>query len=134
MPGQTYPWTNDRLTTNVIPIHYDIELFVPNYDQREFNGLMTVEIELVENSTDTFILHSRNNAVEVFSLLDKDGEIIDISCAIEYPRNEYFVFKTTKPVQVSSSPLKVEYFFDGEIDSYESGIFQADFLINNQKT
>ena len=133
-PGQTYPWTNDRLTTNVIPIHYDIELFVPNYDQREFNGLMTIEIELVENSTDTFILHSRNNAVEVFSLLDKDGEMIEISCAIEYPRNEYFVFKTTQPVQVSSSPLKVEYFFDGEIDSYESGIFQADFLINNQKT
>jgi len=133
-PGQTYPWENDRLTLNVIPIHYDIELFVPNYDQREFNGLITIMFEIVENATDTFIVHSRNNAVEVFTLQDKNDEYIDISCAIEYPENEYFVFKTSQLVQPASSPLKVQYFFKGEIDSYESGIFQADFLINNQKT
>ncbi len=133
-PGQTYPWENNRLTLNVIPIHYDIELFVPNYDQREFNGLITIMFEIVENATDTFIVHSRNNAVEVFTLQDKNDEYIDISCAIEYPENEYFVFKTSQLVQPASSPLKVQYFFDGEIDSYESGIFQADFLINNQKT
>ena len=134
-PGQTtYPWLNKRLTSNVRPIHYDIEIFVPNYDQREFNGLIDITFEIVENATDTFIVHTRNNILEVFTLQDKNENYIDISCAVEYPKNEYFVFKTARSVQVDESPLRVQFFYEGEIDSYESGIFQADFLINNQIT
>ena len=130
--GRTYPWENPRLSKNVVPIHYDIELYVPNFDQLEFNGLATIYVEIVENSTDTFIIHHRNNKVEVFSLEDKNENEIEIICASDYTKNDYFVFKTATPVDPSASPLKITFYYEGEMNSFESGIFQTD--LENPKT
>jgi len=126
LPGITFPWNYPSLPTNFRPLNYNLLMDFKNSAQNTYEGLVSVSIEL-SDSTDTFIVHKKFNNVEVRELRDKNGDSIEIGCYGEYPKNDYYVFKTKSLVPMNLSPLQIVYWFNGSLDKYQGGLFQYRF-------
>jgi hypothetical protein len=126
IPGITFPWMYPYLPTNFRPLNYDLTIDFEKYSQNAYEGVASVSIEL-SDSTDTFIIHKKFINVEVIELKDKNGNLIEISCYGEYEKNDYYIFKTKILVQIDSSPLQINYRFNGSLDKYQNGLFQYQF-------
>lgn len=119
-------WENPRLPKTVMPTDYEIELYTPIFETELYAGIALITAELNER-TDTFIIHSKLIAEQGIGLLDKSGNSIDIRCAGYYPVNDYFVIRTTNPVERNQGPVILEYLFVGFLNIYESGLFEVKY-------
>ncbi len=131
--GVTPPWFNNRLPSNVIPIHYEVEMFFPAFYQEEYDGFIVITLKVTE-ATDTFLIHKKFAFVQVLYMYDKMGNFYDLACDGEFKYNDYYVFKTTNFVQPDLSPLKLAIFFISPLSVYENGIFEIEFETNNKKS
>lgn len=58
VPGVRYPWYESRLPTNIVPVNYNVELFVPAWTSPIYNGEIDITFT-VKNSTNFLLLHSK---------------------------------------------------------------------------
>lgn len=75
----TEPLSNSisfRLPNNTIPLHYDVwlssEIHVPNFD---FNGIVTINVRVVEDSSDIVVNSKQLNIINV-DLLDSNRTVV----------------------------------------------------------
>lgn len=121
--GIEEPWFNPRLPTNIQPLEYEIEI---NALSKIYDGKLSVKLVLTDQ-TDTFIVHKKLNSVQVEAMFDKDNVEIPIACYGEYPKNDYYIFKTVNYIRPEQSPLDIRFGFSGSLEVYESGLFDIEF-------
>ena len=131
--GVSPPWYNNRLPSNVIPTHYDVEMYFPAFFQEEYDGFIIVTVNVME-PLDTFLIHKKFDFVQVVYMYDKYYNFFDVACDGDFKYNDYYVFKTNEFIQPEQSPLKIALFFISPLNRYENGIFEVEFETNNQKS
>ena len=124
-PGVIYPWYNGRLSKDIYPINYDIELFVPKWIANIYDAFVEIEIQL-NKPTNVLILHAKMELPLFNDLKDKNGNSIEVSCIGEFQFNDYYIVKLNREIQPSEAPLKLSFFVIGFFE-YESGIFEISF-------
>ncbi|CAF1085365.1 unnamed protein product, partial [Brachionus calyciflorus] len=55
-PGTNYPWYSQRLPDRYVPLHYDVELFVPQWTLSVYDGFMDMKVDIRGSSQDKYIL------------------------------------------------------------------------------
>ncbi|CAF0970213.1 unnamed protein product [Brachionus calyciflorus] len=131
--GIILPWDSYRLPKNVIPLNYEIELKIPSLNSKVYNGKSEITVQISE-SLDTFVIHKKLMNVNITELRDSKGELLEISCAGDYDKYDYYIFKTRDYISPDSSPLTLKYTFEAHLDKYESGLFNFNFGIDKTKS
>jgi hypothetical protein len=119
-------WESIKLPSYVRPTKYDIELYTPSFNSETYAGVSSITIEL-DQDTNVIIFHSTSVDIVSGDLFDKANKAIEIKCGGYYPLNDYYVIITKNPILKSSSPLKLDLVYVGELSQSEAGLFDLPY-------
>lgn len=132
-PGVLYPWYSPRLPDRYVPLHYDVELFVPQWGLNVYDGFMDMKVDITREHTNDLDRYILVHAAEEIPLLqyikDRNDQDVEVECVGEfnYYKNDYFIIKTKNPLNPSNGPLSIEFLFIAILPEYDSGIFEFQF-------
>lgn len=131
--GDYYPWYSYRLPDRFVPTNYNVELFVPDWGLKVYNGFMDITVDVTSPSTDPndkyIILHADKEIPILLFVKDKNGNDLDVNCVGQYNRfkNEYFIIKMENYVNMNQGPITIKFLFLALLPKYDSGIFEFQF-------
>lgn len=129
-PGDTYPWTGQRIPDNVKPINYDVEFILNDFGLGAYLAYIEITFEVSE-PVDYIILHSAENDIPVASdyIYDKDKNNISVACTSEYTaqRRDFYVIKSEKTLMPANNPYIISFLVRDLILNAELGIFKLDY-------
>jgi adipocyte-derived leucine aminopeptidase len=82
---QAFPWERMRLPQTVVPLHYNLTVH-PDMNTLRFNGVVHIELEVLENTT-TIVLHSSELLISKVTLLVPGGPPTPLRF-LEHPASE----------------------------------------------
>lgn len=132
-PGVLYPWYTPRLPDRYVPLHYDVELFVPEWGLTVYDGFMDMKVDITKeysSELDKYILVHAAEEIPILQFIkDREDNDIEIDCVGEYNffKNDYFIIKTKQPLNPSHGPLSIEFLFIAILPEFDSGIFEFQF-------
>lgn len=126
--GVNYPWYSPRLPSNIVPVHYDLEILIPKFFENVYDGFDTITANVV-TSTQYILLHAASELPFLQYVKDKNGNEVAIDCIGEfnYFKNDYYIIKTVKPLQPSDGPIAINFLFLNTYLDYDTGIFELKF-------
>ncbi|XP_067944536.1 glutamyl aminopeptidase-like [Watersipora subatra] len=129
-PPGTAPWLNLHLPSYTVPKHYDLTLYPNFYESNErFEGNVTIEIE-VRQAAWHLLVHIKRLDTEVTSVVSKEtGESYGVSKQWGYEPNQFWIVKTKKMIEESTTVL-LTIKFSGSLTDGIVGLYKA-FYANN---
>jgi hypothetical protein len=125
LPDNGTLWESLRLPDSVIPIRYNITLFMPIFNADIYSGELIIEIE-AQKSAPYIILNAVLLAVYLPVLNDSNNNQLEIACIGDYLPNGYFVVKPKVPLEPGKR-YKLKLDFTGYLNYFESGIFELTY-------
>jgi len=128
--GVTYPWYSQRLPDRYVPVHYDVELFVPQWGLAVYDGFMDMEVDIKGPAQNKYILVHAEAEIPLLQFIkDKNNNPIEIDCVAEYTyfKNDYFIIKTKDFLQPENGPISIEFLFIALLPEFDTGIFEFKF-------
>lgn len=102
-----FPSSNIRLSTHVIPVHYDL-LIHPNITTQTFSGFAKIEIMIV-HATSSVILHSKYLNITKATIQVKPGMEKEVT-VLEYPPFEQIALMAPEQLQTGQNYyISIEY-------------------------
>lgn len=125
-------WESIRLPTNVKPLRYDVEIYVPKFGDETYAGVETITIDITED-TKYIIFHAIDVDIEDGKLVDKNNVEIEIQCSGFYSLNDYFVLIAKNKIPKTSSPLKLELTFLASLRNSQEGFYNVEYQGGNSR-
>lgn len=127
-PIISYPWYEKRLPKTIVPINYDLFLFLPLWGEESvYDGQVIITVD-VKQATNLIILHKYLNELPEFqSLTDKNGNNVDMDCTGEYYDNDFLIFRAKNNLQPQNGPYKLKLFFIAFLNKLETGLYEFNF-------
>lgn len=125
-----YPWYSYRLPDRYVPTKYDVELFIPDWGLKVYDGFMNITVNITSSSQDKYIiLHADREIPILLSVRDKDGNDLKVDCVGQFNKfkNEYFIIKMQDFINMNQGPIKIQFLFIALLPKYDSGIFEFQF-------
>lgn len=117
-----------RLSTEIIPTHYTIELF-PDLEARLFSGTETIDVTL-SKKTKSITLHSKELEVMNVSLVQNKNTLIPDALAYD-EIHESVTFVFTKPLAIGKAKLTLS--FRGVLNEHMRGFYASRYHIDNKE-
>jgi hypothetical protein len=120
------PWTNHRLPHNLIPDHYDLQLFPDFYnDHSVFYGNVSIRLN-VTIATNFVLVHIKDMNI-TRTELKVNGQSQDIVKAFHYSPNEYWVVENSVPIEAGSI-VDLGMSFHGSLLNGLVGLYRSTYL------
>ena len=125
------PWTDHRLPSYTLPIHYDLKLFPDFYDNHtRFYGDVTVRINVTKD-TNYLLIHYKMMNVTHTDLKDYNrGKSLGIKRNFTYAENEYWVVETKSTIG-AGSVVSLHVVFDGSLTNGIVGLYRSTYINSN---
>lgn len=123
-----YPWNEKRLPKSIVPINYDLFLFLPLWGEGSvYSGEVTITVD-VKESTNLILMHtSENEMLSLLNVTDKNGNRVEMDCMGVYLENDYLILRAKNNFTSQMGPYKVSISFTALLDKFESGLFEFKF-------
>ena len=124
---QYYPWYDYRLPTNILPLNYDLYLFLPLWGTNSiYDGLVDIKIN-VTSPTNTIILNivSTDEIPKFRNLTDSNGNEVTVKCVGEFDYYEYLIYQTQNNLAVGIYTLSLSFLAD--LNKVQNGFFEFNF-------
>ncbi|XP_029428704.1 leucyl-cystinyl aminopeptidase [Rhinatrema bivittatum] len=103
--GKLFPWANNRLPRNIMPVRYDLVLH-PNLTTKSFTGSVQIMLNVTQESKN-IILHSSGLNITSVTLTSAAKIEVDV---LEYPTFAQIAVVPVKPLsQAQMYNLSIEY-------------------------
>lgn len=118
---------NVRLSKNIVPIEYDIQL-KPDLDNFTFEGLETITLSIFKK-TKILTLHSKEIEIETAEVGLPQGKIFAKISYNEKAETATFLF----PEIISAGKVKLTIVFKGILNDKMRGFYRSKYIIKNKE-
>ncbi|XP_035165369.1 leucyl-cystinyl aminopeptidase isoform X2 [Oxyura jamaicensis] len=106
--GKLFPWAKMRLPSDVVPLHYDLEL-QPNLTTLKFSGSVKIVVNVLQ-VTRKIVLHSSGLNITKASLTSKGGSQAKPVELLEYPLHDQIAIMAPEALLVGQNyTVNIEY-------------------------
>lgn len=127
MPSELY---YEALPSQLKPIHYDLSVFDLNLDNDTYNGVVVIDLQVVEE-TDELHLHYRD--LKIGEIKVKVGErSIEAKVASIDEKKEFFVVKFSEQVFPKDEKIQATITYSGIIQTNMAGLYKSSYKENGE--
>lgn len=121
---------HEQLPRDVKPTHYDIKCYNINYKDNLFNGIATIDFEIL-NKTKSIILNQKFLNFDRVFIKETNEEIIDI---VKDEEKEIVEFKLKSEIEPSIKKIQVKIEYNGIIRNDMGGFYTSNYKDNKGDT
>lgn len=117
-----------RLPKTSIPLHYDITLTTTvHLGQRAFNGIVKIEIEIVEN-TNLITLHNRGLEVQSATLKMENDTLVTVTISDDKAK-EFLNIRSATRELLAGEKFTLELEYSGLLQLGTSGFYRSSYRV-----
>lgn len=127
MPSELY---YEALPSQLKPIHYDLSVFDLNLDNDTYNGVVVIDLQVVEE-TDELHLHYRDLKIGEIKVKVEERSI-EAKVASTDEKKEFFVVKFSEQVFPKDEKIQATITYSGIIQTNMAGLYKSSYKENGE--